>query len=125
MLGQHRRDLVDRSFSSGEALTVDEGFAMLGTASFDIRSFHLNVELNLVWSDVDLSGLMRFYHTKCIQESKKLDLTDWGSSGRSVGSSGAENLGKSSVLLKIEWLFLRFRGLQTGIRRNCLHSKHL
>ena len=51
---------------------------MLGTASFDIRSFHLNVELNLVWSDVDLSGLMRFYHTKCIQESKKLDLTDGG-----------------------------------------------
>jgi hypothetical protein len=23
------------------------------------------------------------------------------------------------------WLFLRFRGLQTGIRRNCFRSKHL
>ena len=29
------------------------------------------------------------------------------------------------VGIKLEGLFLRFRGLQTGIRRNCFHSKHL
>ena len=31
------------------------------------------------------------------------------------------------LLAKEKWkgLFLRFRGLQTGIRRNCFHSKHL
>ena len=31
----------------------------------------------------------------------------------------------SSAWVFNRWLFLRFRGLQTGIRRNCFRSKHL
>ena len=57
-----------------KAMTVDDGFAMLGTANFDIRSFYLNFELNLLSYDADLNGLLRFYQSKCIQESKELDL---------------------------------------------------
>jgi hypothetical protein len=41
-----------------KAMTVDEGFAMLGTANFDIRSFYLNFELNLLSYDADLNGLL-------------------------------------------------------------------
>jgi cardiolipin synthase A/B len=62
-----------------KAMTVDEGFAMLGTANFDIRSFYLNFELNLLSYDADLNGLLRFYQTTCIQESNELDLSTWRS----------------------------------------------
>ncbi len=58
-----------------KAMAVDDGFAMLGTANFDIRSFYLNFELNLLSYEADLNGLLRFYQSKCIQESKKLDLS--------------------------------------------------
>jgi cardiolipin synthase A/B len=54
---------------------------MLGTAHFDIRSFSLNFELNLLSYDADLNGLLRFDQTKCIQESNELDLSDWRSRG--------------------------------------------
>jgi cardiolipin synthase A/B len=64
-----------------KAMTVDEGFAMLGTANFDIRSFYLNFELNLLSYDADLNGLLRFYQTQCIQESNELELSAWRSRG--------------------------------------------
>jgi cardiolipin synthase len=64
-----------------KAMTVDEGFAMLGTANFDIRSFYLNFELNLLCYDADLNGLLRFDQTRCIEESKELDLPAWRSRG--------------------------------------------
>ena len=31
--------------------------------------------------DADLNGLLRFYQTKCIQESNELDLSAWRSRG--------------------------------------------
>ena len=64
-----------------KAMTVDERFAMLGTANFDIRSFYLNFELNLLSYDADLNGLLRFYQSRCIRESKELDLPAWRARG--------------------------------------------
>lgn len=64
-----------------KAMTVDDGFAMIGTANFDIRSFYLNFELTLLSYNADLNGLLRFYETRCIQESKELDLSAWRSRG--------------------------------------------
>lgn len=64
-----------------KAMTVDEGFAMIGTANFDIRSFYLNFELNLLSYDADLNGLLRFYQSRCIEESRELDLSLWRSRG--------------------------------------------
>jgi cardiolipin synthase len=64
-----------------KALTVDDGFAMLGTANFDIRSFYLNFELNLLSYDADLNGLLRFYQANYIQQSKELDWSDWRGRG--------------------------------------------
>jgi cardiolipin synthase len=62
-----------------KAMTVDEGFAMLGTANFDIRSFYLNFELNLLSYDHDLNGRLQAYHITCIQESKEMDSSGWQS----------------------------------------------
>ena len=55
---------------------------MVGTANFDIRSFYLNFELNLLCYDSDLNGLLRFYQTQCIQESKEVELEMWRNRGR-------------------------------------------
>jgi cardiolipin synthase len=60
-----------------KAMTVDQDFAMLGSANFDIRSFYLNFELNLLSYDLDLNGLLRFYLAACIQESKEIDPLAW------------------------------------------------
>ena len=72
-----------------KAMTVDEGFAMLGTANFDIRSFYLNFELNLLSFDPDLNGLLRYYQTQCIHEANELDLPTWQNRG-GVQRWGAE-----------------------------------
>jgi cardiolipin synthase len=72
-----------------KAMTVDEGFVMLGTANFDIRSFYLNFELNLLSYDADLNGLIRFYQASCIGESKELDLDTWKGRG-SLSHWGAQ-----------------------------------
>ena len=65
-----------------KAMTVDEGFGMLGTANFDIRSFYLNFEVNLLSYDEDLNGRLRSYQTTCIQQSKELDRETWRSRGK-------------------------------------------
>jgi phosphatidylserine/phosphatidylglycerophosphate/cardiolipin synthase-like enzyme len=64
-----------------KAMTVDEEFAMPGTANFDIRSFYLNFELNLLSYDADLNGLLRFYETRCIKESEEVELSTWRARG--------------------------------------------
>jgi cardiolipin synthase len=60
-----------------KAMTVDEGFAMFGTANFDMRSFYLNFELNLLLYDADLNGRLRSDLTRFIQESNELDPSTW------------------------------------------------
>jgi cardiolipin synthase len=60
-----------------KSMTADDGFAIIGTANFDIRSFYLNFELSLLSYDPDLNGLLRFYESRCIGESKELDLASW------------------------------------------------
>jgi cardiolipin synthase len=64
-----------------KAMTADDEFAMLGTANFDVRSFYLNFELNLLSYDANLNGLLRFYAAQCIQESEQLELDRWRSRG--------------------------------------------
>jgi cardiolipin synthase A/B len=64
-----------------KTITVDKGFAMLGTANFDIRSFYLNFELNLLSYDEGLNDQLRSYQARCIKGSKRLDLPSWRSRG--------------------------------------------
>lgn len=60
-----------------KAMIVDDDFAMLGSANFDIRSFYLNFELNLLSYDPYLNGLLRTYQANCIEQSRELDLSTW------------------------------------------------
>jgi cardiolipin synthase A/B len=73
--------LYQRSLIHVKAMTVDEGFATLGTANFEIRSFYLNFELNLLSYDADLNALLRSYQSGCIRDSKELNLSGWRDRG--------------------------------------------
>jgi cardiolipin synthase len=72
-----RIHLHQRGLLHVKAMTVDDEFAMLGTANFDICSFYLNFELNLLSYDAELNGRLRAYQTACIQESKELEWSEW------------------------------------------------
>ena len=65
-----------------ETVTHNTDVAIVGTANFDIRSFYLNFEVNLLSYDEDLNGRLRSYQTTCIQQSKELDRETWRSRGK-------------------------------------------
>jgi cardiolipin synthase A/B len=73
--------LYQRGLIHVKAMIVDEGFGMLGTANFDIRSFYLNFELNLLAYDEELNGQLRSYRSACIEESIELDPDAWERGG--------------------------------------------
>lgn len=69
--------LHQRGLLHVKSMTIDDGFAMLGTANFDIRSFYLNFEMNLICYDADLNARLHCYQYQCIDESRELDLATW------------------------------------------------
>jgi cardiolipin synthase A/B len=60
-----------------KTMTVDDGFSMLGSANFDIRSFFLNFELNLLLYEKDATAQLRFCQTQYIADSSEVLLADW------------------------------------------------
>jgi cardiolipin synthase len=54
-----RVHLYRRGFLHAKTLTVDDDFAVLGSANFDVRSFRLNVEANVVVTSPALAGSLR------------------------------------------------------------------
>jgi cardiolipin synthase A/B len=60
-----------------KAMTVDDGFAMLGSANFDIRSFYLNFELNLLLYEEDATAQLRFCQSQYIAESDEVLKEVW------------------------------------------------
>lgn len=60
-----------------KVMTVDEGFAMLGSANFDVRSFFLNYELNLLLYDDQATAQVRFAQQRYISESIEIAPKYW------------------------------------------------
>ncbi len=60
-----------------KTMTVDDGFAMLGSANFDIRSFFLNFELNLLLYEQGATEQLRHCQTRYIAESDEVLLETW------------------------------------------------
>jgi cardiolipin synthase len=60
-----------------KTMTVDDGFAMIGSANFDIRSFFLNFELNLLLYEKDATAQLRFCQTQYIADSAEVVLELW------------------------------------------------
>jgi cardiolipin synthase len=72
-----------------KTMTVDDGFAMLGSANFDIRSFFLNFELNLLLYEEDATAQLRFCQMRYIAESDEVQSEAWDE--RSTARRMAQN----------------------------------
>ena len=60
-----------------KSLTIDNHFAMLGSANFDRRSFELNFELNMFLVGAEVTQKLRKSQEAYMAQSKQLDLDTW------------------------------------------------
>ena len=62
-----------------KTMTVDGNLAFLGTSNFDIRSFALNFELNLILYGEEESAAILSAQDKYIAFSRRLAAEEWSS----------------------------------------------
>jgi cardiolipin synthase len=55
-------------------MTVDDEFALVGSANMDMRSFFLNFELGLLLYEADATALLRFCQQRYIDDSQTVNL---------------------------------------------------
>jgi len=60
-----------------KTLSVDDEFGMIGSGNFDIRSFFLNFELNLLFHGAVAAAKIRFQQKQYMARSNRLDLESW------------------------------------------------
>lgn len=60
-----------------KTMTVDDSFALLGTANLDVRSFFLNFEVNVVMYGPQITHELRFAQMAYINDSELLTLEQW------------------------------------------------
>lgn len=60
-----------------KTMTVDDAFALLGSANIDIRSFELNFELSVLLYGAEVTQQLRFAQMRLVNESVELDLDEW------------------------------------------------
>jgi len=84
--------LHERGLLHAKTMTVDDEIAFFGTSNFDIRSFALNFEINLVFYGVEEAAAMRAVQDWYIGESSTLTHESWGE--RSAARRVLENIAK-------------------------------
>jgi len=67
----------DKGLLHAKTMTVDDAFALLGSANIDIRSFELNFELSVLLYGEEVTRQLRFAQMQLVAESKQLDLETW------------------------------------------------
>lgn len=60
-----------------KTLSVDDEFGMIGSGNFDIRSFFLNFELNLLFHGAVAAAKIRFQQKQYMARSNRLNLESW------------------------------------------------
>ena len=60
-----------------KTLTVDDNFALLGSANLDIRSFYLNFEINVLLYGPQITGRLRFAQQDYLAQAELLNLESW------------------------------------------------
>jgi cardiolipin synthase len=60
-----------------KTITVDDSFALLGSANLDIRSFHLNFEVNLLLYGSSVTSRLRFAQQSYLNASVPVSLEQW------------------------------------------------
>ena len=75
-----------------KSMTVDDSLALVGSGNFDIRSFRLNFELNMLAYGPDVTAYLRHTQQRYIGESFRLELDRWRS--RAWWKKAAETVAK-------------------------------
>src|SRR5699024_11075105 len=57
--------------------TVDDAFAMVGSANLDIRSFNLNFEVSVLLYGGKITSQMRFAQNSYLSQCEPLDVETW------------------------------------------------
>ncbi|MFP4144599.1 MAG: cardiolipin synthase [Phycisphaeraceae bacterium] len=60
-----------------KTLTVDDAFALLGSANIDVRSFYLNFEINVLLYGDAITGQLREAQQEYLASSRKVDPEQW------------------------------------------------
>jgi cardiolipin synthase len=69
--------LHDRGMLHAKALSVDDRFALVGSANFDRRSFRVNYEVNLVLYGHDVARRVRECQEGYLADAEPIDLEAW------------------------------------------------
>src|SRR5699024_9517967 len=57
--------------------TVDDSFALVGSANLDIRSFNLNFEINILLYGAQITSQVRFAQNSYLSQCEPVDLQTW------------------------------------------------
>ena len=60
-----------------KTVTVDDAFALFGSANLDVRSFSLNFELSLLMYGKEITDRVRAIQTQYLSQSIPLDVAKW------------------------------------------------
>jgi cardiolipin synthase len=60
-----------------KTMTVDNDIAFIGTSNFDIRSFALNFELNMILYHGEALWSLRSLQISYMEKSRRLSLEEW------------------------------------------------
>lgn len=60
-----------------KTITVDDAFALLGSANIDIRSFYLNFELSVLLYGQEITGHLRFAQQRYLSRCSQISLDEW------------------------------------------------
>jgi len=60
-----------------KSMTVDDSLALVGSGNFDIRSFYLNFELNMLAYGPNVTAALRFIQRHYIEQSNRLTKEQW------------------------------------------------
>ncbi len=60
-----------------KTITVDDAFALLGSANLDIRSFYLNFEVNVLLYGEQVTQHLRFAQQRYLNQCQAISLSEW------------------------------------------------
>jgi cardiolipin synthase len=60
-----------------KTMSIDDSFAFIGSSNFDIRSFALNFEINMIFFGADETERLRVEQERFIEQSRVLTLEEW------------------------------------------------
>ena len=60
-----------------KTVTVDDAFALFGSANLDVRSFNLNFELSTLLYGKDVTDRLREVQQSYLDHSRRLDRAEW------------------------------------------------